>query len=409
MRNMALCFVLLWMSIFLTGCWDRRELSELALVSGMGIDKLGEDFVLTFQIPNVKSMGKQGGAGLGPPFSVYQEKGGSVLECMRRMANTLPRTPYLAHLRILVIGEEIARQGLEDVLDYLSRDGRTRPDFYVIVARNSRAYEVLTKTTQIETLAAQNLYDNLERALESWAPVVAVYIENFISDLESSGKDPVLTGVEIVQASVDEHLQSEKNKNDPGAIHPNTELKYTGIGVFNDTKLVGWLNEEESKGYNYLRDSVKTTVGIAPCEKEQQGGVTMRISGAKTKVSVSLKQGKLQYFVKQHIQANVAEVNCEMDLQNPKTLEYLKKATEKAAIEIMKSTIRKQAEMHVDILGLGDIVHQKYPAYWRKNHKNWPENVNQAPFTFDTKVKIMDTGTESQSFQWKYKHRNEDT
>ncbi len=42
------------------------------------------------------------------------------------------------------------------------------------------------------------------------------------------------------------------------------KLRFTDIGVFNGDRLVGWLNEEEAKGCNYIRGAVKRTPRMRP-------------------------------------------------------------------------------------------------------------------------------------------------
>ena len=37
-------FVLLILSLFLTGCWDRRELNELGITMALGIDKVEDAY-----------------------------------------------------------------------------------------------------------------------------------------------------------------------------------------------------------------------------------------------------------------------------------------------------------------------------------------------------------------------------
>lgn len=36
--------------VFVTGCWNRRELNELAIAVGMGIDKSGDQYEVSVQV-----------------------------------------------------------------------------------------------------------------------------------------------------------------------------------------------------------------------------------------------------------------------------------------------------------------------------------------------------------------------
>ena len=51
---------------------------------------------------------------------------------------------------------------------------------------------------------------------------------------------------------------------------PPITLQYIGIAIFKNDKLVDWLNEDESKGYNYIMNNVNSSMGHIPCPK---GGI----------------------------------------------------------------------------------------------------------------------------------------
>ncbi|UUZ86249.1 hypothetical protein LJK88_24275 [Paenibacillus sp. P26] len=50
--------------LILPGCWDRRELNEIGLVTALGIDKAGDQYELTAQFVNPGEIAsKEGGGG----------------------------------------------------------------------------------------------------------------------------------------------------------------------------------------------------------------------------------------------------------------------------------------------------------------------------------------------------------
>lgn len=48
-RSLLIC-VLILMQIFVTGCWSRRELNDLAIAVGIGIDKIGDQYQVSAQV-----------------------------------------------------------------------------------------------------------------------------------------------------------------------------------------------------------------------------------------------------------------------------------------------------------------------------------------------------------------------
>src|SRR5690606_3089106 len=100
----------------LTGCWSRREVADLAIVVGLGIDKNEEgEYVVSVQVinPSETATSTMGG-GYTTAATTYSTSGKIVFEALRKLSKEAPRKLYLAHLRMIVIGEEVAKEGIYD-------------------------------------------------------------------------------------------------------------------------------------------------------------------------------------------------------------------------------------------------------------------------------------------------------
>ncbi len=143
-------FVLLILCLFLTGCWDRRELNELGIALALGIDKVEDEYQVTAQVVVPSEIAMKTSTGRSP-VTLFQAKGETVYEAFRKMTKNSPRKIYPGHLRMLVIGEDLAEEGIADSLELLSRDWELRSDFFVVIAKDMTAGEVLNVTTTIES------------------------------------------------------------------------------------------------------------------------------------------------------------------------------------------------------------------------------------------------------------------
>ena len=70
-------WVLLVILLLLSGCWDRKELEKLAIVTGIGIDygEEGDDYQVSFQIARSGEVKT--------PGSSSQDGGGGKKDCCR--------------------------------------------------------------------------------------------------------------------------------------------------------------------------------------------------------------------------------------------------------------------------------------------------------------------------------------
>ena len=391
MKTLPLVLITIILIPILTGCWNRRELNELALVVAMSIDKSGKQFSISAQVvdPGEVSVSARGGGRA--PVTTYDEKGKHLFEAVRRMTTVSPRKLYWSHLQMLVISEEVAKDGLNNILDFFTRDNEFRKDFYIVVSKDIQAKEILRNLTSIEKIPAHKMRSSLETSERAWAPTVAIQLDELIAALTSDGINPVLTGISI-------HGNGPKGESVENVqrIQPFARLKYKNIAVFKKDKLIGWFNENESKGYNYIMDNVRSTVGHIPCEKK--GELVVEIIRSKTKIKGKVVNGKPKIDISLSSEANIGEVSCHVDLTKPDAITQLEKNTDKVNVDTVKNSINKAKELGVDVFGFGEVIHRADPKAWKSLKNNWDKEFVQVPVTIHSEFKIRRTGAVNQSF-----------
>jgi spore germination protein KC len=392
-KKWTLSIILFIVLIPLSGCWDRNELNDLGIVVGLGIDKVGKEYESTIQLVNPGEVAAQKGGSGRAAASVYHEKGQSIFEIHRRMSTISPRKLYFSHLQMLVVGEEVAKEGIDKILDVLSRNYQLRTDFYIVVAKGVKAADILTVLTPVEKIPAQNLFVKLETSDKQWAATGVVKLDDLINDLTAKGKDPFLTGIEVI---------GNKNKgttrNNVETIDPYAKLKFYGMAVFRRNKMVGWLNENESKGVNYLLPRhIKSTLIKFPCTKRSKIGIELIRS--QTKLKGSFEKGKPVIDVNIRAEGNVGEVQCKLDITKPTTIRLLEKKTEKRINQVIKEAVQKSKQFQADIAGFGEVLHRANPKEWKKIGNTWRDKgLQDLEVITHVDVKIRRVGTVTNSF-----------
>ncbi len=122
MKRLDLLLIALLFLTLLAGCWDKKELNDLAIAVGLAIDKSEGGYKLSTQIVNPSEVSPQANSSGITPVTVRSKQGKTMYEAIRRLSLTNSRRIYTSHLRLLVISEEVAKEGITEVLDYLSRD-----------------------------------------------------------------------------------------------------------------------------------------------------------------------------------------------------------------------------------------------------------------------------------------------
>ena len=85
--------------IFLTGCYNYRELNELAIVSAIEIDKIDDEFHVTTQIVNATNQNKAASTNQ-TAFIIYESTGKTLQEAFRNVIKQSSRKIYGMHLQL---------------------------------------------------------------------------------------------------------------------------------------------------------------------------------------------------------------------------------------------------------------------------------------------------------------------
>lgn len=385
-------FVLLILSLFLTGCWDRRELNELGIALALGIDKVEDEYQVTAQVVVPSEISAKASTGRSPVI-LFQASGETVYEALRKITKSSPRKIYPGHLRMLVIGEDLAKEGIGESLEFLSRDWELRSDFYVVIAKDLTAEEVLNVTTTLEAIPANKMFNTLRASEKAWAATHAVILDKLITDLTNEGKEAVLTGILVTG-----NQEIGTSKQNVESITPEARIVYDELAVFKKDKLVGWLTERESKGYNGIVNEVQNTVTPISCPEE--GKATIEIIQFDSKVKGKINKGKPEVDVNIKIKGNIGEVECQINLSEQKSIVELEKITEKRVKETINMTIESvQKQYESDIFGFGEAIHRSNPKEWKKMKEQWrDEGFSELSANVKVDVKLQHTGTVINSY-----------
>jgi spore germination protein KC len=380
--------------VMLSGCWSSKEITELMIVTGMGIDRDSDtgEYKVTVQIINPGEIASQTKTER-LEVTTYQTTGESIYEVMRRFSTKVPRKMYLAHIQLVIFGEELAKEGIGKTLDFISRNHEFRTDFFILVSKNGKAEDVLNVLTPTEASPSVSLYSSINVSEKIWAPTKGVHLDELLNTLVSEGKHPVLTGVEV---------RGDKERGDTVSsleqIKPAAVTKITGFAAFRNDKLVGWLTENESKGYNYIINNIKSTVGSIPCE--DSGIIALDVKKIKTDLKTNVKSGKPSITIKTNIEADLGEIQCDMDLSKTSVIKQIEEDAAKQVQSLMEHSITKaKEEFKSDIFGFGETIHRQHPKAWKKLKGNWDETFQDLEISFDMNYDIRRIGTISNSFQ----------
>lgn len=389
--KLILLCILMSFIIFFTGCWSATELNSLSIVTAVGIDKSESGYLVTIQLMNPSEVRGEK-TSIRVPVITYQITGKNVFEAFRRLKKQTPRKIYIGHLNVIVLGEELAKDGIDKVLDVFFRDHELRADFAIIIAKNIEAEKVLNILTPLEKIPVNKIHNSLEVSQDLWGSTYDVHIDELINNLVSEGKNLVVTGIEVIgNSKIGSSISNVENVKIP------TIVTISNIGVFQKDKLIGWLSENESIGYNYIMGKIKSTSVTLPCE---DGNIGIELLKTKSKIKGKVENGKPKIEVKFWVEGNVADVGCKVELSKSKNIYELEEKLEKKIKRDMEKTVEKvQKDFKSDIFGFGEAIHRADSKVWKELENNWnTTGFVDLPVDIQVTAKISGVGTVVNSF-----------
>ena len=140
--------------LLLTGCYNYREISDLAIVSSFGIDYESYKYNIVLEILENDKNNK---------YSSYILKGtGNTIESALENASiSFNKDLYFIDLDILLISEGIVNYKLDDILNYISKNNNFSIDFNIAVCDNQEIIiESIKKKDEVFGTYIRSIYNN---------------------------------------------------------------------------------------------------------------------------------------------------------------------------------------------------------------------------------------------------------
>ena len=188
----------IFLVLCLTGCWNYKELNEYSIVTGIAIDKIQSDYKVSVLISNVpKNSGSESNKS-SSDIVVYEGNGKSIFEAFKDISLISPKELYLNSFSILIISEDVAKDGINGVLDFFLRYSSSRNNFDVVIAKDNLAKDTLKILTSITNSPSQSISDNLKTTTDLQGAIKTVSFDDLTSILVKDGIDPTINTVFIV-------------------------------------------------------------------------------------------------------------------------------------------------------------------------------------------------------------------
>ncbi|WP_410514878.1 Ger(x)C family spore germination protein [Paenibacillus sp. BR2-3] len=366
------------LSLVMTGCWDRTEINDIAIIMAVSFDLLEDGkMISTYQIANpTAETGSPEAKGSRQKFVIITAAGGNVQELLGKSQYQLSRKIFRAHRKIILIGERLAEHGIGDLLDSFSRDSNSRIQPYILVVKGGEGRDILKMNYPLEDVSAEAIR---EMIVMDVGPKIT--IRDLITVSSSEGIEPIVGTIKSF--SKEDH--ADENLNEPA-------FRISGAAIIKDLKLSGYLNNEETRGLQWIRGELnKKDIKISiPGTSES---VNISLSQMRRKIKPVIHGSEIKINLKLKGKGVIKENDAKLDLFQTKNIKIIEAALQNQVNEEIGQIISKaQKKYKADIFGFGDVIHRKFPHQWKSLEKDWDNTFPKVEIAVTSDLTITSPG-----------------
>lgn len=382
---------LLYLTLFLTGCWDKVEINNRAFVSGVGYDiydkrfyeeakkrdkgnidtpELSERnrFVVTYVFPNLNAIGKN--ATSDKRRYVLSSVSNNPYEATTELATRMNKSFSFKHVKVIIFGEDFARnrEYMKEVLDNTERHDQLSRKVYLLVAEG----------TAKDTIDVEDIIE----------PETGSLLSDIFRKKRQAGRYNSQTFEDILKG-----IKSNGSALMPRVVAGEKELKVGGSAVIKDYMLIGWLGELETRAVLFLKDRVESEV--IDVKMTQETWLPFIITDSKTKKSAKISDDKITIDVQIEMEGYLQQykIGSKAKLLDDKTIDLIEKKAEETLKKEIEGTIKKlQKEFKVDVIDIGDYLSKFKPDTWEKVKDDWNNTFSDIEINVAIDAKLRRIG-----------------
>lgn len=351
---------------------------DLMIIQGIGVDRTENGYKVTIEaINNAKNTFLSGQSNTQTISKIYVSEGGSVSEALDSAVRISGKRPLYAHNRVLVIGEDTAKDGIVNLLDFFIRDYNAKPTVYLAIARGITAQNVLLNDMCEDVILSQLLESVLvESHMHGKAFRVRIFeAVNFIKGETESLCIPAI----LLKNDREERL-----------------LTINGTAVFNkENKMIGYLNETETLGSVLLNGNLEEAIFNISLTGGRDVALKITKAGVKTRVRYENKKVYADIDVK--VRCSVKEIDSDkINDINAEIIDEIEIMASRKITEIAAAAINAaRNELKADIFRFGRRLWITDSDSFETVKNEWTDVFGSSDVNINVQVKIKRMGEEA--------------
>ncbi len=356
-----IAFVLIFLS--LSGCSNPINVSDLAIVQAVGIDKTKDGVQISAQYLDLaKSTGATDNMSENIT-SVAKGNSTSVGEAVADASLSLSSPIFFGQNKLIVISSDYAKGDIGDSLDYLLRGVDSRPDVLVAISEG-KAEEIISNPERKAKIPAENLY-------------------NLLKNGEKNGVGATVTVNDILgqyaDKTTDIYIPVLKSNKD--------YVSLVGLSVFSDNKYAATISDDDAFGFLVVNNKLET--GTLAIRDDELGEIGINVSKCKCKNRIAVDNGTIYFksnvkvkFVLNDVQKGVTSKISPSDSERLERL--LSNRLKAMCISAVKTCLDKKSDPFM----IGKYLARENMGLYSKVKDDWKNYLPGITYTADVESEM---------------------
>ncbi|TVY09190.1 Ger(x)C family spore germination protein [Paenibacillus cremeus] len=363
--------------LMISGCWDRMEINDLALVTALAFDTAGNNQVqISAQIfipKSQKGSSGEGGGGGERQTLVRAEKGEDTADALAKLQAKIPRKLFWGQCKAFIFSEGFAKKGIREQFDFLVRHPQPRERAFIFVSEGmaSEALKVLPPLERTSATALRKLAKNKTG--------IGTTMEQVSMMLKGESQSAIIPLIKILQP--EETMKSYET------------IPYIfGTAIFKKDRMVAEISDKVTRGVMWIRNEIEEYTSTFKLNDGKEK-VSLNPVKASVKLIPSIEGDHWIITVKVKTEGDIVQNGSMLNPMKPEAFNKIEKAFKEDVRERIELALHVvQQEVKVDVLGFAKEFHEKYPKEWEKVKNHWADLFPKVEVRTEIEARILRPG-----------------
>ena len=372
---------------WIASSYTKSEIADRAIVLGLGIDVVQDNFVVTAEVISPNEGSDSGSASA--TSKLLTGVGKTLPLAIQDVFQTSGKNPSLGQTGIVLLGESTNEHELKHILSYFILSDAFK-DGVTLATCEGSAKKIFESTSPVDSMVSFALQTIIQKSGKKTNSTSNV-LQNFVESQTRHSKTSFLSRVSFINDGNDKVNKSQDSQKKTGV------YDCSKIAVFKDGLFQDILDRDETRGFVMLNAS--KTYDSFVVENAQS------VIGTKDRVSVGIVSKKVKPKVEFDGENIVASYDLDMKIRRMRTDvtgnvmdflpdlpalidEQISNSVKEQTHTLVQKAFEKSKQTNCDFFGVANAMYKKYGKKWDDFQKQNPDYLDKV--TFKTTIKVHD-------------------